>query len=112
MRGFYTVRTKMTLRIRVRDDVSGSSVATTVPVSCDYGSYLSQNILFLAPFSKSGNQNLLQHNPFVMLLAKSKIADGSIFTSLLFIKVIPSVILIPPSPYSLFSFSFPIITHV
>jgi hypothetical protein len=28
---------KMTLRTRVGDDVSGSRVATNVPVSCDYG---------------------------------------------------------------------------
>jgi hypothetical protein len=40
-RGFYMVGTKMTLRIQVEevgDDFSGSRVATTVPVSCDYAS--------------------------------------------------------------------------
>jgi hypothetical protein len=31
------VGTKMTLRIRVGDDIFGSRVATTVPISCDYG---------------------------------------------------------------------------
>jgi hypothetical protein len=36
------VGTKMTMCTRVGDDVSGSRIATTVPVSSDYGSlYLS-----------------------------------------------------------------------
>jgi hypothetical protein len=38
VRVFYMVVTEMTPRFWVGDDVSGSRVATTVPVSCDYGS--------------------------------------------------------------------------
>jgi hypothetical protein len=41
MRDFYMVETKMTLRTRIGDDVFGSRVATTVPISCDYEPYLS-----------------------------------------------------------------------
>jgi hypothetical protein len=47
MRGFYTVGTKMTLRTWVGDDVSGSRVATTIPVSCDYGFGLSEFGLYM-----------------------------------------------------------------
>jgi hypothetical protein len=36
VRDFYMVKTKMTPRIRVGDDVLGSRVATAVPVSCYY----------------------------------------------------------------------------
>lgn len=46
VRGFYMVKTKMTPRIRVGDDVLGSRVATTVPISCDY------NLEALVWFSK------------------------------------------------------------
>jgi hypothetical protein len=35
----------MTLRTWVGDDVSVSRVAATVPVSCDYGSNISHNIV-------------------------------------------------------------------
>jgi hypothetical protein len=36
VRDFYMVKTKMTPRIQVGDDVLGSRVAITVPISCDY----------------------------------------------------------------------------
>jgi hypothetical protein len=63
VRNFYMVETKMTPHIRVGDDVSGSRVATTVPVSCDYV------LMLVYPFYKYASVSfiwLINFNPHIL----------------------------------------------